>query len=71
MREFCADCGTREFDSCFTETFPARTHDGSALTLTLCLCLGCGQRFPDRSKLRSYLYKKLPNATRERILARA
>lgn len=71
MREHCADCGTRDFDSCFTETFPARAQDGSALTLTVCLCLGCGRRFPDRGKLRSYLYQKLPPTTRERILARA
>lgn len=71
MIESCADCGSREFKSCFTESFPARGQDGSALMLTLRLCLACGARFPDRGQLRSYLHQKLPASTRERPQARA
>ena len=66
MSEICADCGSREFSSCFAEVFPARGRDGAAVTLTVRLCLACGTRFPDRGQLRSHLLEKLPAASRER-----
>jgi hypothetical protein len=62
MIETCADCGSREFKCCFTESFPARGRDGTALTLTMRLCLACGARFPDRGELRSHLLQKLPTS---------
>jgi hypothetical protein len=65
MVETCVDCGSREFKSCFSETFPARGRDGTPLTLTLRLCLACGARFPDRARLRSHLHAKLPTSARE------
>lgn len=71
MGDTCADCGSREFKSCFTEVFPTRGRDGSPLTLTLRLCLSCGARFPDRGQLRSHLSQLLPIAVRERAHARA
>lgn len=69
MSEICADCGSREFKSCFTESFPSRAHDGTSLVLTLRLCLTCGARFPERSQLRTYLLDKLPTPSRERLRA--
>lgn len=63
MSDVCADCGAREFKSCFSESFPARGRDGTALTLRL--CLSCGARFPERGQLRSHLLEKLPASTRE------
>lgn len=69
MVDVCADCGSREFKSCFTEGFPARGRDGAAVTLTLRLCLACGARFSDRGQLRSHLSRKLPLPARDRALA--
>ena len=37
--------------------------------LTLRLCLRCGARFSDRRELRSYLHRKLPRSTSERLRA--
>jgi hypothetical protein len=64
--ESCADCGSRDFKSCYTEWFPARAGDGAPLTVTLRLCLSCGARFPDRAQLRSHLRAKLPPARERR-----
>jgi hypothetical protein len=69
MSEMCVDCGSREYRSCFSETFPARGLDGTALMLTLRLCLECGQRFTERAQLRSHLLAKLPVSARERARA--
>ena len=63
MAEICADCGSQDFSSCFSESFPTRGLDGAAFVLTLRLCLRCGARFGDRRELRSYLHQKLPRST--------
>ncbi|HET7754116.1 MAG TPA: hypothetical protein VFK85_09410 [Anaeromyxobacteraceae bacterium] len=60
MAEICADCGSQDFTSCFSESFPTRGLDGVAFVLTLRLCLRCGARFTDWRELRSYLHRKLP-----------
>jgi hypothetical protein len=65
MVQTCADCGSRDFKSCFNETFPARGRDGTPQAVTLRLCLACGARFPDRAQLRGHLHAKLPAFTRE------
>jgi hypothetical protein len=64
MSDTCVECGSREFNSCFSESFPGRGRDGASLTLRV--CLQCGSRFPDRAQLRSHLLQKLPLAGRER-----
>lgn len=65
MSEMCVDCGSREFESCFSECFFSRGSDGTPVMLTLRLCLSCGARYPDRVQLRSHLMQKLPATTRE------
>jgi hypothetical protein len=62
--QFCVDCGSREFKSCYTEWFPVPGGEGAPVTLRL--CLSCGARFPDRSQLRSHLLTKLPPARERR-----
>lgn len=69
VAEICADCGSQDFSSCFSESFPTRGVDGSSLVLTLRLCLRCGARFNDRRELRSYLHRKLPRSSSDRLLA--
>jgi hypothetical protein len=66
MTERCVDCGSRDYRSCYSETFPARGLDGTALMLTLRLCLECGARFRERAELRGHLLAKLPASLRER-----
>jgi len=60
----CVDCSDRpklhDLGSCYTEAFTVRVQSGGALQLTLRLCLRCGSRFPDRTKLRDYLRTRLP-----------
>jgi hypothetical protein len=63
VSEICADCGSHDFTSCFSESFPTRGLDGTPFVLTLRLCLRCGTRFGDRRELRSYLHHKLPRST--------
>ena len=65
MSDICVDCGSREFESCFSECFHTRGRDGTAMVLTLRLCLRCGARFPERGQLRNHLMEKL-SSTRER-----
>ncbi len=60
MADACVDCRTRKFTSGFTETFESRTFDGTAVLVTVRLCLTCGARFADRSAMRSYLAGRLP-----------
>jgi hypothetical protein len=66
MSDVCAECGSRDFESCFSESFPGRGRDGTAVALTLRLCLSCGARFPARDQLRSHLLQKLPGSARPR-----
>ena len=63
--DWCVDCGSREFQSCFTEWFPSRSSDGVPAAVTLRLCLSCGARFADRAQLRTHLLAKLPARTGE------
>ncbi len=64
MPDACVDCNGRpklhDLGSCYSETFPVRATDGSAVHLTLRLCLRCGARFGDRAQLRDYLRTKVP-----------
>ncbi|HEU4384015.1 MAG TPA: hypothetical protein VFR85_11015, partial [Anaeromyxobacteraceae bacterium] len=46
--------------SCYSETFAVKAPNGAGIHLTLRLCLRCGGRFQDRTRLREYLRSQLP-----------
>ncbi len=76
MADRCVDCGDRprlhDLGSCYSETYAVRQSNGSAVHLTLRLCLRCGSRFSDRTQLRDYLRTRLPEyAVRLRVASAA